>query len=341
MRFVPLLLACLCAGALFPPSSSAAPAPPVKVIFDTDMDSDCDDVGALAVLHALADRGEAEILATMVSSHNPWSAPCVDAINTFYGRPNLPIGAPKGTGANKPSKYARQLAEQFPQDLGANEKAPDAARLYRQILLKQPDRSVTVVTVGYLTNIADLMKLPAEGNEPSGMEVIRKKVKLWACMGGNFIGRPARDDVKLTNNNFTFDKAAAHYAVWNWPARLMFVGREIGSVPSGLKVGARLRELPESNPVRMGYQYYFGGEAKDRHVADPTTVLYAVRGLRDYWEEETRGYMDLQQDMTFEWRYDQDSKQGYLLKRKVDGKPNDRYIEQTLEALMLQAPKGK
>lgn len=340
MRYLPLLLACLCAGTLSPQTGAAAPTP-VKVIFDTDMDSDCDDVGALAVLHALADRGEAEILATMVSSHNPWSAPCVDAINTFYGRPDLPIGAPKGAGANKPSKYARQLAEQFPQDTGANEKTPDAARLYRSLLLKQPDRSVTVITVGYLTNIADLLKLPAEGGEPSGMEVVRKKVKLWACMGGNFIGRPARDDVKLTNNNFTFDRSAAHYAVWNWPVRLMFVGREIGSVPSGLKVGARLRELPESNPVRMGYQYYFGGEAKDRHVADPTTVLYAVRGLHDYWEAETHGYMDLQTDMTFEWKYDRERGQGYLLKRKVDGKPNDRYIEQTLETLMLQAPKGK
>ena len=50
------------------------------MIFDTDMDSDCDDLGALAVLHALADRGEEEILATVTSSQNPWSAPCVVAV---------------------------------------------------------------------------------------------------------------------------------------------------------------------------------------------------------------------------------------------------------------------
>ena len=33
-----------------------------KIIFETDMCTDVDDVGALAVLHALADNGEAEIL---------------------------------------------------------------------------------------------------------------------------------------------------------------------------------------------------------------------------------------------------------------------------------------
>ena len=43
----------------------ALSAEPVKVIFDTDMLTDFDDVGALACLHALADAGECEILATV------------------------------------------------------------------------------------------------------------------------------------------------------------------------------------------------------------------------------------------------------------------------------------
>jgi hypothetical protein len=160
-------------------------------------------------------------------------------------------------------------------------------------------------------------------------------------MGGNFVGKPARDDVKLTNNNFTVEKAGAHFAVWNWPAPLMFVGREIGSVPSGLQAGARLKELPEANPIRLAYQLFFGGEPKNRHVADQTAVLYAVRGLRDTWHAETKGYMDLQPDMSFEWKYDKDPGQGYLLKRTVDGKPNDRAIEREIEDLMMRPPKPR
>ena len=46
----------------------AAAAAPVKIIFDTDMLTDFDDVGALACLHALADAGECEILATVSST---------------------------------------------------------------------------------------------------------------------------------------------------------------------------------------------------------------------------------------------------------------------------------
>jgi len=306
-------------------------AAPVPVIFDTDMDSDCDDVGALAILHGLADLGEARILATMSSSQNPDTPPCIDAINTWYGRPDLPVGVPKGQGVGRKSKYAAGIAKAFPHDLTA---AADAAKLYREILLREPDRSVVIVTVGYLTNLADLLRLPAEGDLPAGADVVRRKVRLWACMGGNFVGKPAHDDVKLTNNNFTVEKAGAHFAVWNWPGPVMFVGREIGSVPSGLKAGARLKDLPEHHPVRLGYQLYFGGEPKDRHVADQTAVLFAVRGLRDYWDAESKGYMELRKDMTFDWRYDRDAGQGYLLKRPG----TDRRIEREIEDLMMRPP---
>src|SRR5688500_9413492 len=69
------------------PALTAAHAAPVPVIFDTDMDSDVDDVAALCQLHAMADLGEAELLAVMISGRNEWSGGCVDALNTFYGRP--------------------------------------------------------------------------------------------------------------------------------------------------------------------------------------------------------------------------------------------------------------
>lgn len=317
---------------------AAGEIPPVRIIFDTDMDSDCDDVGALAMLHVMADRGEARILATIVSSTSDGAIECVDAINTYFGRPDVPIGCPKGQAAKQPSKFAREVAKRFPHDLDSPDKAADAAHLYRKILAEQPDQSVVLVTVGDLTNIAALLKCPADDNGPSGLDLARTKVREWACMGGNFIGHPAHDDLKLSNNNFTSDKEGSLFAIRNWPVKLTFVGREIGSVPSGLKAGAKLNELPESSPVRMGYQFYFGGQARDRHVADQTTVLYAVRGLGDYWDIESKGFMDLQPDMTFQWRYEKD-RHAYLLKKKVGGKPNDHAIEQVIEELMMQPPK--
>ena len=64
----------------------------VKIILDTDMGPDCDDAGALALLHKLEKLGEAEILAVMHCTSSIWGPGCIDAINTYYKRPDIPIG---------------------------------------------------------------------------------------------------------------------------------------------------------------------------------------------------------------------------------------------------------
>ena len=79
-----------------PKYQAKAAKAPVRVIFDTDVGGDVDDAGALAVLHALADRGEREILAMGVVIGHEAAVPYVHAVNTWYGRPNLPIGTIKG-----------------------------------------------------------------------------------------------------------------------------------------------------------------------------------------------------------------------------------------------------
>ena len=117
---------------------------PVPLIFDTDMMGDVDDVGTAAVLHALADQGEARILAMGVCVENPWSPLCLDALNTYFRRPDTPLGVVKGPAHNRASKYAQGIAEEFPHALKSAEDAPDAALVYRQVLAKQPDRSVVM-----------------------------------------------------------------------------------------------------------------------------------------------------------------------------------------------------
>ena len=330
---VPCLVVCLfsCLGQ----TSAAAP---VKIFFDTDMETDCDDAGALAVLHALADRGECEILATVVSVRDMHSAATVDAINTYYGRPNLPLGMVKGAGVLEKSNYVSHIATDFPNRVKSDDDVPDATFTYRDVLEKQPDHSVTIVTVGYLTNLKTLLELPADDSHPSGLDLIKAKVARWVCMGGNFIGSPPKDDLKLGNVNFQRDPTSAFYVIHNWPGQIVFVGREIGSVPSGLTAGACLAKTPPDNPVRMAYLHYFGAQ-KSRHVADLVTTLYAVRGERDYWEIGTPGFMDLHPNMTIEWQAANDTRQSYLIKKVRDGQPNDRYIESVLDGLLTQPPR--
>lgn len=318
---------------------AATRAERVPILFDTDMETDCDDAAAMAVLHALADNGECDILATVVSVRDWASVATVAAINSYYGRPSLPLGMVKGDGVLEKSKFASQIAAEFPTHVKSAADVPDATLVYRDVLEKQPDQSVTIVTVGYLTNLKSLLQLPADGAHPGGVDLVKAKVKRWVCMGGNFVGSPPRDDLKLGNVNFQRDSASAHHVIHHWPTPVIFVGREIGSVPSGLEIGDRLTETPARNPVRAAYAHYFDGRVKKRHVADPTTVLYAVRGLRDYWDIQTKGWMDLRPDMTFEWKTDREAGQAFLLKKHKDGVPNDRVIEGVLNELLVQPPR--
>src|SRR6478752_398130 len=84
---------------LFSCNSSAQQQHIVPIIFDTDIAPDYDDVGAMALLHAFADKGEAKILATISSNAFETTAPTLSVINTYYNRADIPIGVVK---ASKP-----------------------------------------------------------------------------------------------------------------------------------------------------------------------------------------------------------------------------------------------
>jgi hypothetical protein len=301
----------------------------VKIIFDTDMDTDCDDAGALAVLHALADRGEAEILATVVSSRYPWSAPCVEAINRYYGRPELPIGAPRSQWADtgrRGSRYARQIAEQFSTQLRTNDDAPDAVQVYRRILAGQADDSVVVVTVGYLTNIRDLLASPADALSPlTGRELVQQKVSRWVCMGGRY---PEHLDPGVFGN-FKPDPTSAVIAAQDWPGPIYFsgLGEDVGT-------GGRLNETPEDNPVRRVYQLYLK-DKPTRPSWDPIAVLFAVRSQADFWRVHVGGHNHIFPNGTNQWRDGAATNH-----RLVQLRPgSNEMLRDALDQLMVQAPR--
>src|ERR1700688_533590 len=69
---------------------------PAHIIFDSDMGPDYDDVGAITILHALAAEGEVRILATIASTKYEGVAGVLNVFNTYFKRPNIPVGMPKG-----------------------------------------------------------------------------------------------------------------------------------------------------------------------------------------------------------------------------------------------------
>ena len=274
-------------------------AQPVKIIFDTDMESDVDDVGALGMLHGLANNGEAEILATTICSLNPWSVPTTMAINTFCDRPNIPVGAVKILGVYRNSSYAKIISEEFPQNIGLGQNSPDAIDVYRKVLSEQPDSSVVIVTVGYLTNLANLLESYPDDISPlSGKELVSKKVKHLVCMGGRY---PMEQNIGRWGN-FKPDPQSAQLVAKGWPTKIIFTGG--GDFADEIQTGKVTFDFPpESNPISRAYSIFLKNWNRNwHHSADFIAVYVAVKGYDEFFHLNTEGYNHIFEDGTMMWR---------------------------------------
>jgi inosine-uridine nucleoside N-ribohydrolase len=253
---------------------------PVRVIFDTDMGPDYDDVGAITMLHAFADKGEAEILATIASTKYEGVGSVLNVLNTYFGRPKLPIGVPKGKAIELKDfqHWTDTIIARYPHQIISNQDVPDAVSLYRKILSQQPDHSVTIITVGFLTNIANLLQSAGDEYSPlNGEDLIRKKVIQLVSMAGRF---PSGSEFNVRE-----DAASAQYAFTHFPAPVVYSGVEIGvKVKSGLPLihNITIQHSPVKDVFRIGISMA-PGDSEGRMSWDQTAVLIGVRGYRDWY----------------------------------------------------------
>ena len=364
MRALALSASFLCALALG--------AEPVKVVFDTDMLTDFDDVGALACLHALADAGECEILATVSCTRGNASVAAVEVINGYYGRGDLPVGAPKGDcvlggcagakakvdptspldaeeGTPRPAegrhlKY-RKLAADYPQwvrHLDADD-APDAKDVYRRVLSAAPDGSVVICTVGFLTNLRNLLDSQPDAISPlDGRALVARKVKKLVSMACAY---PSGKEY-----NSMWDWKASKAVFENWPTPVVFsdwqygadvfAGRAVaemkgprnpvkdvfaGNIPS--------REEIASDPARW-QRCCFG--VGGRSAWDETAVLAAVRGEESLFNVHRGTYRMVGTDGADEWAPDEEN--GPHL--RITEKTSKTEVGRIIDELICRGPSG-
>jgi inosine-uridine nucleoside N-ribohydrolase len=253
----------------------------VRIILDTDIGPDYDDVGAFAVLHALADKGEAKILATLASNRYSQIAEVINVLNTWFNRPNLPIGVPKGPSVelSDPRGWVKALVSKYPHKITSNRDVPDPVEVYRKVLSRQPDQSVTIVTTGYFTNLANLLGSgPGKYSKLSGKKLVRKKVKKLVSMAGKF---PSGAEFNVDN-----DVPSANYVFENWPTPVIFDGFKIGAK---IKTGIPLikNNQIKNDPVKDVFKMSIPENPADKngHSSwDETAVLMAVRGASPYFK---------------------------------------------------------
>ena len=341
---------------------------PVKVIFDTDMITDFDDVGALACLHALADAGECEILATVSSTRGNASVGAIEVINHYYGRPDLPVGAPKGMGvmgahpgAKEKVDAASPLGEKTGGDGGHYkyrkllvdypgwfryadaDDAPDANETYRRVLAAQPDKSVVICTVGFITNMRRLLETKPDDISPlDGKALVAKKVKRWVAMACQY---PFGQEY-----NSRWDHESSRIAFENWPTPIVFsdfqygrdcfAGRAVAemSVTRSPVKDVFANNIPSRDEIRkdshkwLRKSFGMGG----RSAWDETAVLAAVRGTDPYFNVERGTFRMVGNKGDNEWA--PDAENGPHL--RITERMSKAEVAGVIDELMTRKPKN-
>ncbi|MGN6398117.1 MAG: nucleoside hydrolase [Mucilaginibacter sp.] len=303
-------------------------AVPVPVIFDSDMGPDYDDVGAITILHALADKGEAKILATMASTNYEGVAGVLNIFNTYFNRPDLPIGVPKGNALSLRDwqHWTDTLLAKYPHQLKTNNQAADAVSLYRKLLAGQPDNSVTIVTVGFLTNLSNLLNTSGDSYSPlTGIGLVKKKVKQLVCMAGKF---PSGWEFNVMK-----DAQASKNVYDNWPTQIIFSGFEIGVK---IKAGLPLinNKTIANSPVKNAFRIAIPMAREDslgRSSWDETAVLIAIKGYSQ-WYTLHSGKMKVADDGSNAWD-DTANGQAYIAE-----KVNYTVVQDLINQLIMHQP---
>lgn len=201
----------------------------------------------------------------------------------------------------EPLPYVPMLVAGWPSRVKNSTQVPSAVAVYRKVLAAQPDRSVTISSIGIHTNLAGLLKSEPDEHSPlPGLELVRRRVKLLAVMGGKYGGMHGQHGGGAACNlcggsssahNHRTASAASSYVAAHWPreSKLIWSGFEVGvSIQSGgtgfqrcaVATGCRARpgHSHKCDPCAAALINYEGGANRSRFSWDPLTTLVAVRG---------------------------------------------------------------
>ena len=262
-------------------SSQQADVP--LIILDTDIGSSTDDLFAMEMLYRYEREGRCRLLGVVVDRMGEDCAACADVMDTYFGRGNLPIGLERN-GIETPPVWidykalpTYTTADGTPMfELSVSDYAalPDGWRLYRRLLAAQEDHSVSIVSTGFVTALAQLLQ--SEGDEFSplgGVELVRRKVKCIYLMGGVF-GTSVEPDFNFSQG---ISFAQAFFDLWPQEVDMVFspmeVGQEIEYVPDTVIADIA---WTDRHPIKQVYKTCNCNTGQ--MMWDPMVVIQAVEG---------------------------------------------------------------
>ncbi len=289
------------------------------IIFDTDMDTDCDDVGALSIIYEYVKHGKAELLGIICDAVCDYSAPFSEAFGKCYGI-ERPIGAYTGEDerltkyrlhSQKYSKYNKELSFNLNK---TNKDYEDAVKTYRKLLLDAPDNSVTVLCVGLMTAVAEtLMSKPDEISPLSGKELFIKKVKKVIAMS----------EISKVGNNFNWDMDPLATEIFLKECPVSVYVSEMGG---DIFTGKCLKNYPDGHLAKEAYRL-FGVLDSGRQSWDLIATLYAINGDSDVFYKVPKGTCFYDAKTLDAGFYENGERQDYMIISDLKNSEIEEYIE--------------
>ena len=272
-------------------SRSAAPAPePIRLIVETDMGNDIDDALAFDLIYKAMDDGRVDLLAIGNHKLSPTATDYIDILNTWYGYPDIPLAqSPTPVLNDNAPDYTAAVCAMTREDGSpafARSKTPeqieDPVTLYRRTLAAQPDRSVTVLSLGFATELAKLLDSPADDISPlTGRELVARKVKTLSIMAGSY-GEKQRAEFNVVNDIPAMRKL---FAEWDTPIvqNPFELGKQVMYPGAAIENDFGWAKL---HPVVEGYKNYHK-MPYDRASWDLLSVVYLLHP--EYFTESEPG----------------------------------------------------
>ena len=243
------------------------------IILDTDIGSSTDDLFSLEMLYYY---------------------------QQYFNSGNVPVGLVRN-GIKQPKVWINYKAlpdfknadstPMFAHSIVDYSTLPDGWQLYRRLLAAQPDHSVSICSIGFVTCLAQLLESVGDAYSPlSGVELVRRKVKCLYIQGGSYGISPEPDYNFLQGMDF----AKTFFRLWPSDVDIIFDPMETGD---GIEYRPEqvIADISwtDQHPIKQVYMVCNCNTGQK--MWDPLTVINAVEGDRRFTLTE-RGTVSLHDD---------------------------------------------
>lgn len=273
-----------------------------RVILETDLCMDVDDVGAIALLCDYVNMLGVKLCGISINVNGPYEAGAADALLSWFELPPVPICVWDGEipPCGNESRYLKYLFDSKDENHSASLNVMEPVEFYRQILSEADDQSVEIISIGFFCNLDKAFR-----HMPN---LFARKVRSVVAMAGSF-----REKVDYREFNIKQMPLEARRFVDTYPGELYFIGFETGD--------RVITDLSDWNPdtANLVYESYrlFSKGTLRRPSWDLVAVDFAVNGINERYKLSEGGKVTVLESSVCDFQPMENGKHYYVLFRQT------------------------